>query len=122
MYNRHPLRNAILTIVVVVGGLAGAAWALGGQPATEKVLTAMAMPLGVAWLLLIGLVAGLATVREAGFGWTAALVLALLSLAGNGDFAAYQIEQLEDALDAGLWFTEQERAKADQESKASGDA
>lgn len=99
---RRPWLFALVTLMLVTGGLAGAAYATADVPGVEKVATALALPLGLVWLMLLGLWAGLFWNRR--YGWMSAVFVPLLlvTVLGNGFVAAHLAGRLETGYAAAI--------------------
>ena len=99
---RRPLLFAAAIVLLVVSGLLGGAYALADIPGVEKVATALALPLGIVWLTLIGVWAGLFWSRQ--YGWMSVLFVPLLLLTalGNGYVAASLAGRLEASYSAAI--------------------
>lgn len=90
---RRPWKRLIVLLVVALL-LTTAIGLTAGKSVLEKLLTDLAMPMGLLWLLLGWVCLQLAMRREAAFKW-AALAWLLCTLAGNGLVADWMLASLE---------------------------
>ncbi|RMF38707.1 MAG: hypothetical protein D6753_15375, partial [Planctomycetota bacterium] len=77
------------------GAWAAAGWAFHGKFGLEKVLTALAMPVGIIWLALMFLAVQALFARRWGWGITVTLLWAILWLAGAEPTADWLTTKLE---------------------------
>ncbi len=96
-HSRLPVRALLIVALAVVSAI-GAMWLLIGQHTVEKLLTRLAMPVGLVWLILIGICITCFVAKRRRLAVVSLLCLTLLTVSGNEPASVYFARSLEGHL------------------------
>ncbi len=96
-HSRLPVRALLIVALAVVSAI-GAMWLLIGQHTVEKLLTRLAMPVGLIWLTLIGICITCFVAKRRRLAVVSLLCLLLLTVSGNEPASVYFARSLEGHL------------------------